>query len=281
LCLSQGFLDRSSKEPSITNQVLIKRSCSELSSEFSAQCLLLSVANTIDHMYLISSLCEQTDSLSLKKEDCVRRSISRVSLAKAEFELNLAEDESIRKRYIEAVIIWLSLKCLVEYGDDSVCLTFLSEEQNLNVLKNETIHFHEGVKYLNCNKLEVTNKNTIPFETDVKMDIESDFVSQLFVCSKRAEMKSMVKSVMHLLQLCSHRMIEKRMNKIILDDDYSVSLGYIHKKIIKISPSVSHTTKTYEMINGLVKENKRQVYLVDDFDWFSVEAYNKGVSSTF
>ena len=290
LNLSRGYLDHDLQDSFDAKIDAIKNySCSDLSSEFSAQCLLLSVASTVDDVHRIlststgdSNSYSKTHGSHLKRR--LKRCLCRVNIAKAEFALNLEDNQGGQKEYIETLIAWLTLRCQVELGDDDACLEFLSDEFNMNQLKKSSFNFGVTTLQTKCEGLDCNS---------TAINEEPCKISHLFLCSNRAETSQMIRTAKYLLTLCAKEMKETGKNVILVDDNNQYSIGDIHRKLIHIASSVSEVKIVFEDIissldkisqheQNLKKTNKiKQLYTTEEFDWFCVEAYNRGVRRRF
>lgn len=278
--LSKGFLDCEQHQAQAQNSDTKLTTC-DLSSEFSAQCLLLSVANAVDNLPCNNR--NSNASSSKEKEEgsadeavttvsLMKKTYLRLLLAKKEFALYFdnqdhndddnSNSQSSHKKYIDTSLTWLFLRCLVEIGDDDLCMQFLSATNNT----------------LAAN-LELDQENNMDTHDD------DGVISHLYLCSKRAELNKMTNSLRCLLLFCVDEMKKKKKKKHTTPGTTTqlqqLSLGDLQRKLIQIGSTVSDVVKIFHDVHSFSSEEKKDVYSQEEYDWFAVEAYNRGVSFYF
>jgi len=268
--LSKSFLDFEQKAPfppfrikSIGEDDI---EASELSSEFSAQCLVLSIANQID-----STRSDNENHLTgengTKIRERLRKSLHRVRMAKNEFQLCRKEDD--QNDYL-GMLSWLALRCMLELRDDDTCLTSLKYGGLIELL-------------MSCDPNNLTNL----LESDaVQIDSTDSFnrkLSHLFMCACRAEENDMTASTKTLLQHCSNEMSSAGIKKLLTHQH--ATLGTIHKKLVQLSESVAETAEMFNEVTSFCEGKRDQPstkwYDQDEIDWFTVEAFNRGINLSF
>eukprot|EP00986_Skeletonema_menzelii_P015530 scaffold11957_cov146-Skeletonema_menzelii.AAC.2 len=123
---------------------------SDTSSEFSAQCLLLSAAVTVD--YLGSAGHDSSSAKSL-----LRRTLHRLAQSQQEFELN-----DRKKSHVSKVIALLTMRCIIELEEDSfsfqtfndgLCATLLKLHTNEAATSDEKFDILKQVKIMSDSAL--------------------------------------------------------------------------------------------------------------------------------
>lgn len=230
----------------------------DISSEFSGQCLLLSAATAVDFVFHCSSSTADMKNL-------LHRSLHRLSRAQDEFLLN-CENEA-QKNDVNKMIALLTLRCLIGIEDDSLAYDVLTAgglgEILLELCKNE---------------LSVD-------------DSLWGILQNVFLMACCAEEKKMVRTFGVLLRNCSSHM--SRMGKFVIQLDQSLSLGEIQRKIIQSASTSKEVIEMYNDIDSIVKRHREELgdmldssvsedngsfYSQDELDWFTIQAYNQGVS---
>ena len=246
------------------------KNCCDLSSEFSAQCLLLSVANIVDDIQQLK--CDP------QFRDHIKKSLGRLTLAKGEFNLTLDKDQEEQRKYVETLVTWLNLRCLVELGDDDNCASFLSSESTMAQLETMTPDFIGRQK-----SVDISNIKLNPENQKVDQDSKFSILSHILLCSNRAESNQMFVTVTLLLQFCAKKMKQQQCSSIYIDENNTCSLGDVQRKLIQIGSSVAEVKAIFEDINTTLEkaldhdDNNKPMYSVEECDWFSIEAYNRGV----
>mmetsp|Transcript_21485 Transcript_21485/g.48798 ORF Transcript_21485/g.48798 Transcript_21485/m.48798 type:complete len:306 (+) Transcript_21485:2860-3777(+) len=242
--LSRGFLDMEQKPPfppfRINGIHEDEIETTELASEFSAQCLLLSIANVIDSVWIDdgekSALSSRRMALSederTKMRARLRKSLHRVKMAKNEF--RLCRSSSVDNGEEEqddnlGMLSWLALRCMLELGDDDTCLTSLK---------------YGGLMTLIMSSSPTHLSNLLEKEqaTDDSSDDNSK-LSHMFLCACRAEENKMLASAKTLFQQCADGMSSAGIKT--LATYRKATLGIIHKNLIKLSDSVSETVELF------------------------------------
>jgi hypothetical protein len=277
--LSRGFLDfdRSISDddsyvltPFVNdrNSVCEKSNVCDLSSEFSAQCLLLAVASVADAH---SGATQEAENITPgQHKELMRKSIRRLELAYYEMNLNRPEEHNDRDVQFKHFVVMLALRCAVEIGDDSESMSFLSDETTLK-------HLISSCADGNCESLCAAEDRT-------------PTLAYLYVWSRRAEANRMNRTSWTLLNLSCRELVHRRQSCI--DDKLQSgalpALGVMQQKLIQSAPSVENILSVFGDVNKALntssaaqKEMSACLYLGKEMDWFAVEAYNRGVNLTF
>ena len=210
---------------------------SELSSEFSAQCLLLSVANVVDNLPVISS----NDGIETAEEktgvkERMRHCLYRLSKAKEEFTANT--DEWDQQKYVDSLIAWLALRCLVELADDDLCSDVLNEGGLFHSLQMAEVHgTGAGNKGLTDSTLAEKKNVTL---------------SHLLLLSERAGLRQMPGTAKHLIRFCIIELSRLGTANISCEGN-SKSLGNLQKKLIQYASSVQEVVDAFTLVDTTVK----------------------------
>jgi hypothetical protein len=254
--------------------VYLLRTCSllilisSLLFQFSAQCLLVSVATAVDY----ASDCmtkNKNGAISLGNETQILlgRSLHRLAQAQDEMQLN-CEDEKQRIE-LNKMIVLLALRCLIGVGEDSLAVESLTGNGLYTAL--DLIHRDE---------LSASS------EKNETIGPENKFVSlrNVKLMADLAEERNMYQTSRCLQRLCAHQL--KQADKFVLDlGDYEISLGYIQRKSIQSSLSAKDVLDVYDEIDELVKNHQSDgkkpmdgcFYNVSELIWFSKDANNRAV----
>jgi hypothetical protein len=226
----------------------------DLCSEFSAQCLLSSVANIIDH---ISS--EEFVEISAEKSQLLKFTLKCLIVAKAE--LATLELESDRA---EKATLFLSLNLLVAIRDDEYCFTALNDG---GILKNL--------------KVDILASNGDSSNGPSGMSP----LDHLYILANRAHLFDMQLTAKELFCICADEMI--RTQKVFIINQ-SNTIGLIQRIIINLASTVEEVVTTFDSINRLMEKNNQSnddekllTYSMEDMDYLVVEAHNRACSLTF
>lgn len=138
--------------PSFNSASTHLSSASDISSQFSAQCLLLSAAVTVD--YLESSEDDQRSSAKILH----RRTLARLAQSQQEFELNCKKNGQVSK-----MIALLTMRCLLGLEEDSfsfqtcndgLCDTLLKLHTTAAVAAGEKFQMLKQVKMMSDSALQ-------------------------------------------------------------------------------------------------------------------------------
>lgn len=252
--------------PSFTG--VFERDPCDISSEFSAQCLLLSAATAVDYVTSIihssggsSNATTNTKSLSL-----LRRSLFRLAQAQEEFLLN-CEDKS-QGNEVSTMIALLTLRCLLGVGDDSLAHDALKSRGLATTL--QTLH-------------------------DEELSISDDFskhtiLRNVYLMSDFAAEKNMKLTSAMLMRICATQ-IPQAGNFVLDLGGCIVSLGSLQRKIILSASTEREVMCAFDEIDRLVKnrsgtsnhdsiDDDSSFYSKDELGWFTIEAYNRAVHLT-
>ena len=230
---------------------------SELSSEFSAHCLLLSIANAVDAMYAPKTVTNKSDSddSSSTEKACTDESLpASIYQCRGEFVATARQDERKREANdkMDMVLAWLALRTMVELGNDTALSNGL-----------------EGI----LRKIVVAEPND---------------ASHLYLCAKRAQVNKMWDSCKILLRALSKHLVRNSMSTICIStegkdkgDAYTVTLGDIQKRLVQLASSVSETVQAFEDISVSEGGKSFSIYNQDSLNWFTIEAYNRGINLMF
>ena len=261
--LSGGFLasdydvNATVRVPDFARLKMIK--ASSLSSEFSAQCLLLSVAHVVDDM---------NGSRREANNDWKRLCLHRLALALDEIEINELQDEHTRQE-VKPMLAYLTLRCLVELGDDDCALSILTEGSLLKC-------FCEGNTHPKFNEESDKDRESID---------ESRFTSMLrslYAMASRTEAKGMNTTTVALLRAIVAHLEKGTFTGAPRKLPDHLSVGAVQRKLIQFASSVNDTVSVFEDVNKAIKEatdnSAAPLHSTEQLDWFTIEAYNRGMS---
>ena len=248
---------------------------SELCSEFSAQCMILAVANMLDFHATRDFSCHE----SLEPKEYLKKSLFRLTTAKNEFDT--ISSTASANQHTNRVIAWLALRCLVELGDDNCCIRSLDRYNLASYIQNGLFSDHR-------------EKESPRLQLQVKDSSQSKIspISHLYLVTCRAENRGMLQTAKFLLAIITKNLSEKR--KLIVDSDGKIySLGFIQKKNLKLATNAREVIQIFAGIDSIIHKNKRcsdphgyvngenesnEFYSVEEIDFFTVEAYNRGIT---
>lgn len=273
--LSRGFLDFDfgtdlySLAPFINKDTPTsetEKAC-DLSSEFSAQCLLLAVASVVDTF--TGRKHEGEDSGITSHNALIWKSIRRLEYAYCEIVLNRSEDHTEYDDRFKHLIVLLAVCCLVETGDDIQSINFLSDSDTNKYIYSSCAGGEEG---------------------SILSEDSSRTLAYLYSCSQRAEEKRMRQTSWTLLNLtCGELLHQRRFQARIEDQDkFYPTLGAMQQKLVQTAPSVEKALTIFGDVNkaltefcGVQSENSTCLYSGQEIDWFTVESYNRGINLVF
>eukprot|EP00978_Attheya_sp_CCMP212_P019884 scaffold56383_cov72-Attheya_sp.AAC.1 len=277
--LTKGFLDcdqnyksRENLIPSFDRSDESNPGC-VLSSEFSAQCLLLSVANSVDAITVGVG--------STEKKTTMVCSIIRINLAMKEFQLNC--DDQKQLSHTKSLLAWLGLRCMIELGDDEACIHSLVHNELMNTIESSKT----------CQQL--VDRSSKP-ESDMCVDGGSTSkLSQMYLLATRAEKLNMHETSKHLLRLCAKDLCDNGESTISVKEEIITTLGAIHRKLLEVASLVEETRGIFSDVDTAVKKHHKSsnndisssssevkmCYSSEELDWFTIEAYNRGLSLLF
>lgn len=228
----------------------------DLSSEFSAQCLLSAVANMIDFID-----CHQEDSDQSIEVAATARKCMTVAIAE------LRTLELLESPDIVTALGWLALTLLISTRDDDICSLSLSKGG-----------LFEKLKVIVENSPNGYQKKAV---FDEGMEDRSD-LENLYLSAERAHQLDMRLSAKQLLTLCATEMLRTQTNFIINENN---TIGLVQRKIIILSTAVDEIISAFAVVDKTVKTSTDSdislPYSVADIDFFVIEAHNRACSLMF
>ena len=219
---------------------------SDISSEFSAQCLLLSAAVTADHVDM--SKVEHGSTKSL-----LRRTLHRLAASQQEFELNCKKRGKISK-----MIALLTMRCIIGIGEDSFAFQTCNDGLCDTLLK------------LHCKYVARSEEK---FEILAQMKAISDLAMQ----------KQLTHTDRVVTKLCSDMMQKSNVFEANLGGGVVLSLGDLKRKMVLQSVSVEEAIEVFQDIDDIVKkkaglgDGEKMMFSAETFSWCSIEAHTRGV----
>ena len=218
---------------------------SDLCSEFSAQCLLSSVANVID-----ANNCETSESVqTLEISKCLVAAMAELRTL-----------EMMENAEVEAATAWLSLNVLIAMQDDESCSIALVNGGILDKLTSilNTFQNSSGAK---------------------DQFAEMPPVDQLFLLANQAQRFGMQSSAKHLYIICAEAMHKAKRAFVIQEN---CTIGLVQRHIIALSSTVSEVVNTFDSVDRTMKSSEfTGSYTAADIDYFVVEAHNRACSLVF
>jgi len=293
--LSRGFLDLDLGQNTDDESILVpdfirgRQSCAcDLSSEFSAHCLLLSVANAVDNISLDIATTEDISELSPSVKSKLKKSLCRLVRAKDEFNLN--QTESAHKQHIEGLIAWLALRCLVEIGDDTACADAL---MNGGLIDRLIAAEPRSYSLDDANQENNIDHGSLGGTSAQLNGDTTSLLEHIVLIAHRSESREMTVSAKHLLFFCSRNLLQSKGSTLTLIDADVFSLGKIQQKILQLSSSMRDVIRVFEDVDKAAKTcvvdsdssddiaREKKIYSTEEIDWFTIEAYNRGVNLLF
>jgi hypothetical protein len=239
----------------------------DLSSEFSAQCLLLAVASVVDTFTVRKHEGENSGITS--DNALMRKSLRRLESAYCEIILNRSEDHTECDDRFKHLIVLLAICCIVETGDDIQSMAFL----------------------LDCDTIKYIYSSCAGGDEDsILSEDGSRTLAYLYSCAQRAEANRMRKTSWTLLNLTCCELLNQRRShaRIEVQDNLYPTLGAMQQKLIQSAPSVEKALAVFSDVNkaltafcGVQSENSTCLYSGQEMDWFTVESYNRGINLVF
>ncbi len=251
------------------------KKCSELCSEFSAQCMILAVANMLDFHATRDFYCHG----SLDPNEYLNRSLFRLTTAKNEFDAISSSADA--NQHTHRVIAWLALRCLVELGDDNCCIRSLDRHNLASYIQNGLFSDHHERE---------SSRHQLQVNDSSQSNISP--VSHLYLVTCRAENRGMIQTAKFLFTIIAKNLSEKR-KSIVDSDGKTYSLGFIQKKMLKLATSAREVIKIFADVDSIIHKNKqcsdpnkyrngdnesKEFYSIEEIDFFTVEAYNRGIT---
>jgi len=264
-------------------------SASTLSSEFSSWCLVMSVASAVDDI----------EGAKAANKDWAKLCLHRLALAYNEMEVNELHDEQNRKE-VRPMLAHLTLRCLVELGDDERARAVLSDGSLLKCLREGNVAQEYGEE-------DGDGDANTDSDFSVEPDIESsntdstyaiNMLQNLYANAAQAETNGLPETAKMLLRSCVAQFKEGSRNESggtqsTQTDQVSigqlVSIGHIQRKQIELASDVQETVAVFEAIDASVMMAADDVgeaggngggdidllYTKDQLDWYAVEAHNR------
>ena len=256
---------------------------STLSSEFSSWCLIMSVASAVDDI----------EGAKAANKDWAKLCLHRLALAYNEMEVNELHDEQNRKE-VRPMLAHLTLRCLVELGDDERGRAVLSDGSLLKCLCEGNVAQEYGQEGADG------DANT-DSDFSVEPDIESSntnstyaisMLQNLYANAAQAETKGLPETAKMLLRTCIAQFNECTRNEsggAQSTQTDQVSIGQLRRKQIELASDVQETVAVFEAVDASVKmvaDNVAEaggngggetnlLYTKDQLDWYAVEAHNR------
>jgi len=271
--LSKGYLDFDVKfDP--TKAMLPKfegsheRPPCDISSEFSGQCLLISVATAVDYAAdrMFGGGNNRVGSVDNDVQILLSRSLHRLAQAQEELQLN-CDDEQQRSE-VNKMIVLLALRCLLGVGEDSLALESLKSNGLYDAL----------------HKIHLDELPSLSQTQDGIFGTQFVTLRNVKLMSDLAEERKMHQTSRCLQRLCAQQLSDT--SKFVLDiGEYEISLGDIQKDIIQSAFSAKDVIEVYEEIDALVEKHREaskkgeggDFYSVEDLTWFAKDANNRAV----
>ena len=217
---------------------------SDISSEFSAQCLLLSAAVIVDYVEM-SPMSDQSSTRSL-----LRRALHRLAQSQQEFEMNC------KRANVSKMIALLTMRCILGIGEDSFAFQTCNDGLSATLLK---LHLNDAAE----------------------SDKENSTLRRVKLMSDLALQKRMTHTDRVLTKLSSDMLQKSGAFVVDLGGGCLLSLGDLQRKIVNSASSVEDAIGVFQEIDDVVKkagkEGNKKMYSADEFSWFAIEAYNRGV----
>ena len=254
-CESFAALSRESEILTLSSSM---DKATELCSEFSYQCLILSIAYDLDDI-------ETQDGGEIEDKSCTKYD-QRLRVIKNYLRGAIAEtkelDTSTTKEADES-LIWLSLTYLVAKGDDRICIDSLTNGGFLDRMNNELkIDSSQGA---------ADDKSKTALEHVMKI-------------AERSLEKNMPETAFQLFAICTMKMLQYRIKT--LRGAKSKSVGSIQKHMLILSRTVDEVVNIVDVVYQTLKghsvsckspESLNSPYELNEVDYFTIEAHNRAV----
>ena len=250
---------------------------SSLSSEFSAQCLIISVANAID----------DGEGSRAANKDWAKHCLHRLALVYAEMEVNELHDNENREE-VRPMMAHLTLRCLLELGDDDVSSTHLADGSLLKCLAEKNLAKDVYV----TDDDESGDGSSLPMDdtgssrAKDSINFTAKLVENLYASATKAEAKGLRETSKILLRSCVDQIKSGSFtgnNSQDLPDHFSV--GDIQRKLIELGSNIQEVVGVFEAVDASLKTvidetgdggGENLLYSKDQLDWFAVESHNRG-----
>ncbi|KAL3802897.1 hypothetical protein ACHAW5_006192 [Stephanodiscus triporus] len=265
--LSKGFLDYDVKFdptvlPSFASDAKDRATC-DISSEFSGQCLLVSVATAVD--YAADYMLRVGSGIATLENDVqvlLSRSLHRLAHAQDEMHLNCGDEQE--RFEVDKMIALLALRTLIGVGDDSLAFESLKNNGLFNAL--------QGIHLKELSPLAKPNEG------------ESQSLRNVTLMANLAEERKMYQTSRCLHCLCAQLMAQR--GNFVLDiGGYEIALGDIQKRTIQMATSAKDVIDVYAEIDTVVERHQHvgkdrkddSFYSMADLNWFAKDANNRAV----
>ena len=248
---------------------------STLSSEFSAQCLIISVAHAIDDV---------KGSRAINK-NWAERCLCRLALAYAEMEVNELHDNENRDE-VRPLLAHCTLRCLLELGDDDVSSSLLADGSLLKCLAEKNLAKDIYVTNDDASSGDgsfFTDNNTTRTEDRVNFTVK--LVENLYASATKAETNGLRETSRILLRNCVDQIKSGSMTSDLQDLPDHFSVGEIQRKLIELGSNIQEVVEVFEAVDSSMKvviddtgdgDGENLLYSKDQLDWFAVEGHNRG-----
>ena len=248
---------------------------STLSSEFSAQCLIISVAHAIDDV----------KGSRASNKNWAKHCLHRLALAYAEMEVNELHDNENRDE-VRPLLAHCTLRCLLELGDDDVSSSLLADGTLLKCLAEKNLAKDIYVTDDDASSGDgsvFTDNNTARTEDSVNFTVK--LIENLYANATKAETNGLRETSKILLQSCVDQIKSGSLISDLrgLPDNFSV--GEIQRKLIELGSNIQEVVEVFEDVDNSMKvvidhtghgDRDNLLYSKDQLDWFAVEGHNRG-----
>jgi len=190
------------------------------------------------------------------------RSLHRLAMAKDELHLNCSDEKQCSE--IDKMIVLLTLRCLLGFGDDSLAYKCLNSNGLISALQR-----------IHLNEMSMLSK---------RCEGESQSLRNVTLMASLAEEKMMRQTSWSLNCLCA-QLLSSTLSFAVDIGYCKIFLGDIQKKTIQSSVSARDVLEVYSEIDKLVKQHKNvgterkdgSFYSTADLDWFAKDSNNRAV----
>ena len=273
--LSKGYLDYDVKfDP--TKSVLPKfdkssneRLPCDISSEFSGQCLLISVAAAAD--YASECMFNNSSSKGVGHVDndvhiLLSRSLHRLAHAQEEMLLNCEDENQLNE--VNKMTSLLALRCLLGVGDD---------DKAAECLTNNSLA--EALRKIHADELASSSSS---MDEDESTQTQFVILRNVKLLADAAEVQNMTQTSKSLNRLSCSMLTQTSKFEVDIGG-YTVSLGEIQRKIIEQATSVKDVMEVFQEVSSTVEKKQKgnegdgEAYSVTDLSWFASTAHNKAI----
>jgi hypothetical protein len=249
---------------------------STLSSEFSAQCLILSVAHAVD---------DGKGSRAINK-DWAKRCLSRLTLAHAEMEINDLHDDENRNE-VRPLLAHLTLRCLLELGDDDLSSNHLADGILLKCLaaKNlaKDVYATEDDESSGDGSFSIDNSARSDGAESTNFTVK--LVENLYANATKAEANGLRETSKILLRSCADQIKCCSFAVDLQGLPNHFSVGEIQRKLIELGSNIQEVVEVFEDVDTSMKvviddtgdgDGENLLYSKNQLNWFAVEGHNRG-----